>query len=394
MAIADDRLKNFFSSQKVGVFDALKKGPAPIKKMHSIDRPQHTIISDKNINDASVIREQIVSDPLAIQQQAVSTPLPLSELPVSVSLAYDKQTVSNPVAIPLAINNPLDIDWNVFSAKEKDLLKLIFEQCSNNCSLISPAISTEEIRNALNISPERVRNLIFRIVKKGGVTIKQHKSGQNAFRKFELSKSLYQAIIDEQSYELKKAHTSLANPLAASSHISNSIYINKTITDLPEEWKKINYEELIPLGFSETQLHQLFAGKFTTPEIVQESINHFAYGFQNNEKTKAYIEPLNVFMGVLRKGQRWCEANYISPQEKALKQLIEDKKEQKEKQEKMVKELAELEFPEWRKNLSEEEIKLIVPKNIVNMALAEPTLRLHFLEKVLTPRLLENGIIK
>ena len=57
-------------------------------------------------------------------------------------------------------------------------------------------------------------------------------------------------------------------------------FINQNFPD----WKKINFEPLIEIGFSQTQLKQLATQNLNTPEIVQESINHFAFGLKNNEK--------------------------------------------------------------------------------------------------------------
>ena len=89
---------------------------------------------------------------------------------------------------------------------------------------------------------------------------------------------------------------------------SSSIYLNNNINtttqcNLPKIWRDINAEILEEIGFSLTQLGQLYSKSLNTPEIIQESINHFAFGLQNNPKVKKYPEPLNVLMRVLRKRQ-------------------------------------------------------------------------------------------
>ena len=107
--------------------------------------------------------------------------------------------------------------------------------------------------------------------------------------------------------------------------IENEIsHTSKNIFNTPSVWLKINIEPLKAIGFSDTQLQQL--QNRNTPEIIQESIYHFAYGLEHNEKTKKYKDnALNVLMGVLRKGQAWIEPNYRSPQELALEDLISQK---------------------------------------------------------------------
>ena len=87
---------------------------------------------------------------------------------------------------------------------------------------------------------------------------------------------------------------------------SNSYNINTT-TVLPEEWEQIDITQLISIGFSKTQLLQLFQKQLNTPDVIQESIYHFAFCLENNPKAKAYSDPLNVLMGVLRKSGAWLK---------------------------------------------------------------------------------------
>lgn len=432
MAIADDRLKQFFSKQRVGAFDALKQPPKTATPKNSTSNDDktsivtHTSLQPEKITaNATVINEKESSvksseieiqphtkdevkieakEPLANRERTVSNPVAVREQTVSETLAYSEQRVSNPLPKPLA--QPLAkfeeiqfLDLRDFSKKERDLLTLIFWQCHHNCSLESPPISTEEIRNTLKISAERVRNLIFRISKKGGVKVTQHKSGQSAYRVFELPKSLYQWMADQQTNRLNMIEplaVPLANTLANTTYSSNSNNLNKkTTTSLPEEWKKINFEVLQGLGFSETQLKQLFETNLTTPEIIQESINHFAYGLEHNEKTKSYKEPLNVLMGVLRKGQNWHEADYISPKELALKKIYDEKRKARERYDAMIKEMTEMDFPEWRKKLTDNQIKLIVSEPTLRMNLVpaiNSELKKHFVENILMPKLEKMGI--
>ena len=55
------------------------------------------------------------------------------------------------------------------------------------------------------------------------------------------------------------------------------------------------------------------------------------------------------------------ETNYVPPKELALRQLLEEKRKQKKQRDAMIKELVDIEFPEWKKNLSDEQVKQIVP---------------------------------
>lgn len=176
---------------------------------------------------------------------------------------------------------------------------------------------------------------------------------------------------------------------------SSSNINNITTTMLPNNWEQIDFSSLLNIGFSKLQLQQLYERGASTPEIVQESINHFAYGLLNTAKVQTYTDPLNVLMGVLRKGQAWRESAYVEPKTLALQHMLEDKRKQKEQYDSMLKELIELEFPAWRNKLTEEEIKNIVPLDVrkTNMTAAiQASLRTYFTETVLLPRLNQNSI--
>lgn len=100
-------------------------------------------------------------------------------------------------------------------------------------------------------------------------------------------------------------------------------------------------------------------------------------------------------MSVLRKGVSWREPNYLSPTDLALQQIIEEKKKAKEKRDLMLKELIELEFPMWRKNLTDQQIKDIVPGDTLKMNVAAAitaSLRTHYVENILLPRLERDGL--
>lgn len=125
---------------------------------------------------------------------------------------------------------------------------------------------------------------------------------------------------------------------------------------LPEEWQKINFEPLKKINFSEKHLLDIYETKLCDPEMVQESIYHFAFGLETQpEKYKKYDSPLTVLIGCLRKGKTWLESKYESPKERALRELIEERKRQDENKKNLINALYQQEFDRWLKSLSESE---------------------------------------
>ena len=99
------------------------------------------------------------------------------------------------------------------------------------------------------------------------------------------------------------------------------------------------------------------------PEIVQDSIRHFAFDLRVNAKAKELRGPaLNYLMGILRKGFPYAAPeNYISPEAEAMKTYLESKKADQERRKTLEDALYELEFTNWTQSLSEEEKSNLAP---------------------------------
>ncbi len=279
---------------------------------------------------------------------------------------------------------------------QRNLFFIIVEICATRSALDTGAIQTSDLRTAVNCNENSIKTSLARLVEKNLVIRHRGKTSRGGHVVLGITKDIQIAA--------SQAQKPLVNPIRVVSqeHImrhdighnnvySSSKYINTT-TSLPEEWQKINFELLVDIGFSETQLKQLHDSGTTHPDVVQDSINRFAYSMQYTDKTKSYADPLNVLMGILRKGQRWNEPNYVSPQELALRQLVDEKRQEKVRQESLIKELVDLEFPEWKKNLSQDEIKKIVPEETLKtnlMPAIHAALRIYFTDNIIKPRFAE-----
>lgn len=158
---------------------------------------------------------------------------------------------------------------------------------------------------------------------------------------------------------------------------SSSNNIKTTTTDLPEEWKNIDCEPLAEIGFCAEHLKQLV--KFSSPEVVQQSINHLAFQLEKEN----IPNPLNQLMGTLRRGGAWFVAAYRSKQERALEETLKARKEEQERVAKMEAELLELNFNEWLSKLTEEQQKALVSPASWNLAPAKKNeLKKYYIENV------------
>ena len=241
---------------------------------------------------------------------------------------------------------------------QKNIFYYVLEKCLQNAESDTGTLLTRDMANTVNCSYESAKVILSRLIKKGLVCRLKGKGCKGGYIKLSIPNQIQVIALEiknasSQIYssgEIKPGNKLDNKP--ENNFLYSSSNINTT-TVIEVEWKNLDIEPLGKIGFSETQLMQLQSKN--TPEIVQESIYHFAYGLEHNSKFKNYSDPLNVLMGVLRKGGGWFEKDYKSPHEIAIQQLVERKKIQLEREKVVKDELLKLEFEEWMSTVSSEE---------------------------------------
>lgn len=298
------------------------------------------------------------------------------------------------------IDNDIDNNLNdsqianaitMLSGIQEKILLFIVQLCSDRGELTTGPFSTLQLSNAIGTTYGSIKMSLKRLGNKQLVTRLPGKVSKGGYINFAITKEVKKIAIEikkEKRFVIQRMDNDKDNILDNtdfSYNSSSNIYKNNTTTDLPDEWKKINFESLTPIGFSQTQLMQLQSKNLNTPDIIQESINHFAFDLENKKLETYGDKKLNVLMGVLRKGGGWFSESYISPQEKAMKTLFERKKAEHERLESLEKELINIHFSEWQKSLKAEEKEKIIPEEIKKTNLAgakNASLKSYFLENI------------
>ncbi|CAM4396019.1 MAG: hypothetical protein LEGION0398_MBIBDBAK_00188 [Legionellaceae bacterium] len=283
---------------------------------------------------------------------------------------------------------------SMLTGLQKDILFLIYNECQNSRSKITEPLTVEYISSALNIRVGSIKTTIKRLMDKCFLNRVEFKNGRGGWAKYELPDNTYREILQleteqklyiNRTQSLHKLNTQNNTKHDTSTYSSSILNLNKktNTTGLPDEWKDIDCEPISHIGFSRTQLLQLYEKNLNLPEVVQESIYHFAFGLENNSKIKEYAEPLNVFMGVLRKGGAWIESNYESPQKRAMRELLDRKEKERQEMEALENRLKDVEFRNWLGTVAEEVMNEIVPKQFMNMKEArEGCLKKYFEDNI------------
>jgi hypothetical protein len=158
------------------------------------------------------------------------------------------------------------------------------------------------------------------------------------------------------------------------------------VLDLSPEWQQIDISSLETIGFTQTHLIQIIRqGKLSVGE-VQDSINFYAFDLtRNGLKPKS---ALNYFMGVVRRGLPYGPPdNYESPADEVRRKTLEFKSRQAATRQAEDQKLMEIEFQEWRRGLTPNDVLAIVPEFARRPGQVQESSLLSHFEKQIWPEI-------
>lgn len=306
-----------------------------------------------------------------------------SASPQSASMGFNELQSVSPQQDSIGLNRIQSVSQSVSKLPSISELKILyfFHENLNEQGVV--VIQRKAIIEATTLTLAGVKTALTRLKKKGYIELVSCSSGRyTGYTSYILLAETYKILSTAQARELLgfKRLQSVSQSVSIEPISSN---INTT-TNLPVEWQKINIEPLSEIGFAHTHLKQLVDKN--QPELVQASINHFSYALSNNPKFKEHPNPLNVIIGVLRKGNVWIESTYRSPQEIAQEELIRYKEIESERFKKIQEKFFDLAYIDWEKKLTKEEKEKIIASNTLNskrnVIPENVTLRIFFKENV------------
>ena len=269
---------------------------------------------------------------------------------------------------------------------QKKIFLFITDRCISRAMLSTGVIQGETLMQITATTMKMVKTSIQRLVSKQLIVREKGKTGRGGFYSFKLSE-----IVRNAALEYKKM-VNIDNQLGVNSESNGShLEISKRVeskkitkTLLPEEWRRINIYPLEEIGFNHNHLNDIFETELAEPQIVQESILHFAYGLEHESaKYKQYDDLLNLLIGRLRKGKPWFEKNYRSPQEIAQAQILETKKNEIERKKKIEEDAFKLALSQWQEGLNKTEIdNITVRKGSGDITPHATKLSIYFRENI------------
>lgn len=121
---------------------------------------------------------------------------------------------------------------------------------------------------------------------------------------------------------LSSSSRDIYNEISTTTQQTNFQKLSETINleKLNEAFKKILNKQF----FGTTQLKSILEVEKLTPEVIQQSILHFAYGLKYYQDKKPYAEmenPAAVLFNHLKSGDVWNEPKYLTDDELSFKTL-------------------------------------------------------------------------
>ena len=222
-------------------------------------------------------------------------------------------------------------------------------------------VNTTKLASEMGLSTNTLRVSLERIINKKIIIRKPGVMGRNGLSKFKIPNQVlkYKNEI-EQNKKVCSKHNN--NNTITTISLKENIQIS---SETGKWWEKLNLLPLEKYGFKHAQFQQL--SNLNQPEVIQESINHFAWGLEFNPKNEKYKNnPSRILISILKKGCAWIEDGYKDPQEIAMEKLIEVKNKSMVRKKKLEEEVFLLDLEEWISLLSSDDIEKIAPKKIKN----------------------------
>ena len=290
-------------------------------------------------------------------------------------------------------NDSMQISELIFTTNQKAILNYLISNLENKKLAVTHKVQLNSMVTDLNIKKETIRTSIRRLKQMNVLTSDSFsKSSTGYFSKFILCKKLIKDFSYNSNSSLNKKTTTIEKKEKKISEQKDN-FLNSV---LPPEWEQIDTGPMENVGLTKNKLLDIFKSGNISAEGVQESINHFAWGYEHNSKNYQYKNLLTVFIGALRKGSLWSETGYESPKALALKKVLELKKKQQAEEDKLIDELVATEFAEWESKLTDTEKEKILPSNhgmFIDRVTKQNQLKAHFRNKVLIPRLRNEKVL-
>lgn len=255
---------------------------------------------------------------------------------------------------------------------QRNIIIAIYRNCRINGGNVTQELTLDYIASVTNVTKKSIKTSINRLKNKSCIARVDYKDGRGGWVKYEISQQLFTELLQHEGLLFPNANLAqtvnnhITQPVTepiTSLPSSSSDYKRTTTTDLPDEWKKIDYLPLQEINFGYIELKNIFrkCPQHINHVIIQDSINQFAFGLVNNrERYKNMTAPSGVLVKSLIDGMPWIENGYIAPEELVKREKAAKLTNLLEQQ------FKEPKFLEWFSALDEIKKEALVPHGVIS----------------------------
>ena len=254
-------------------------------------------------------------------------------------------------------------------------------------------IINDFLENTKITSKYVLKKSIERLIKKGFLKRLQGKRGKGGYMKFQLPDFVYNNFTLKTVNSIQETSIFNKTTQKTTSLPSSSILNNKETTttnnereeksniyELPEEWMAINLSEVSEtIRFGIQQLKSLYQLEIKK-ELIESSLEAFAYDMKKDLLPYIKTSPLNFLMGLLRKGMPYSsqDPNYKTAIQIALETYNQKKKQELAYIEKIEENTRKIEYKLWNRGLSREAAIKILGHDKIGSPIAQKGLSAYF----------------
>lgn len=338
--------------------------------------------TEKSINNLIALTTQSIEN-TTVRQSGISDTIETQELDKATQklnaankkatqqfLSATQSTTQKSVKNKPHVGRPRIISFDYFSlvGNELNITNEIYAQCLKSKSLETNFIEKNEFSQIVNVKSGAIRTSCTRLRAKGVLDDFIATKGRGSAWKFVLSENIHHQISLNNNLKTTLIRDTNGDTKILSSNSSINNY-KATTTQLPSDWKKIEYTELQKTlnifceRFGLAQIKTVFAeaGHLISAEDVQISIYNFTMGLNNYiQKPSSGIYDRKVKIATLLESLKNGEL-FIDPQVEAAKEA-EEKRIIAEQRKKMAFDFFEPKFEYFFKSLSDDQAIALIPE--------------------------------
>ena len=306
------------------------------------------------------------------------------------------KAIPRPIAAPVAGSIPVASpnegefapSFSQLLGIQRKIVLYVFTDCISKGSLESSPITIEHFSDSLSVPYHSIKKSIDRLQARQVLERAKFKAGRGGWTQYRLSRPVYQELSRLSREGLLPTASSDGSIKTPASKLETTGDKSPAESVLGEDWQGVDTSPLSHIGFGKAHILQLARDGKLTPELVQDSIHHFAFDLNKNDKAKELRKsPLEAFMGTLRnRGPYNAPGNYESPEAAVMRQYLEKKRAAARQAAEMEKEIFELEFSSWKAELKPSELSTLLPGSLASIPQARESVLLEHFRDNLWPQ--------